>query len=78
MEAHQVFGRRSREGHDLSDCLMEALVGPVPQEVGQVTVSHLVLVVTHLVVHCEEVVHVDLAAHFDPEDIATKCVHVSS
>ena len=68
-QALQVFGRRSREGHDFSNSLVETLVGSVPQEVGQVTVSHLVLVVTHLMVHCEEVVHVDLGAHFDPEDI---------
>lgn len=70
IQALQVFGSCSREGHDFSDSLVETLVGSVPQEVGQITVSHLVLVVTHLMVHCEEVVHVDLGAHFDPKDIA--------
>lgn len=69
IQALQVFGSRSREGHDFSDSLVETLVGSVPQEVGQITVSHLVLVVTHLMVHCEEVVHIDLGAHFDPKDI---------
>lgn len=69
VQALQVFGRRGREGHDLPDGLVEALVGAVPQEVGQVAVGHLVLVVTHLVVHRQEVFHVDLGAHFDPEDI---------
>lgn len=67
-----MFGSRSREGHDFSDGLVETLVGSVPQEVGQVAVGHLVLVVTHLVVHREEVVHGDLGAHFDPEEIAGK------
>lgn len=70
IQALQVFGRCSREGHDLSDSLVETLIGSVSQQVGQVTVSHLVLVVTHLMVHREEVVHVDLGAHFYPEDIA--------
>lgn len=63
-----MFGRRSREGHNFSDGLVEALVGSVSQEVGQITVSHLVLVVPHLMVRCEEVVHGDLRAHLDPKD----------
>lgn len=67
-----MFGSRSREGHDFSDSLVETLVGSVPQEVGQVTVGHLVLVVTHLMVHCEEVVHGDLGAHFDPKEITVE------
>ena len=69
-QALQVFGCCSGEGHDFSDSLVETLVGSIPQEVGQVAISHLVLVVTHLVVRCEEVVHVDLGAHFDPENNA--------
>lgn len=62
-----MFGRCSREGHNFSDGLVEALVGSVSQEVGQITVSHLVLVVPHLVVRREEVVHGDLGAHLDPK-----------
>lgn len=73
IQALQVFGRCSREGHDFSDSLVETLVGSVPQEVGQVAISHLVLVVTHLMVCSEEVVHVDHGAHFDPEDVGEKC-----
>lgn len=65
-----MFGRRSREGHDFPHSLVEALVGSVPQGVGQVTVGHLVLVVSHLVVRREEVVHGDLRAHLDPKDTA--------
>lgn len=65
----------SREGHDFSHSLVETLVAAVPQEVGQVAVRHLVLVVTHLVVHSEEVVHVHLGAHFDS---GRGCVVVSS
>lgn len=68
----QVFGRGSREGHDFSDGLVETFVSSVPQEVGQVAVSHLVLVVAHLMVHGEEVVHVDLGAHFYPGDAAAE------
>lgn len=68
-QALQVVGCCSRKGHDFSDSLVETLVGSIPQEVGLVAISHLVLVVTHLMVHCEEVVHVDLGAHFDSEDI---------
>lgn len=64
-----MFGRRSREGHDFPNSLVEALVGSVPQEVGQITVSHLVLVVSHLMVRCEEVIHGDLGAHLDPKDM---------
>lgn len=73
-QALQVFGRCSGQGHDFSNSLVETLVRSVPQEVGQVTVSHLVLVVTHLMVHCEEVVHVDLGAHFDPDEIRGKAL----
>lgn len=68
-QALQVFGCCSGEGHDFSNSLVEALIGSVPQKVGEIAVSHLVLVVTHFVVRCEEVVHVDLGAHLDPEDI---------
>lgn len=64
-----MTGRRSREGHDFPNSLMEALVGSIPQEVGQITVSHLILVVPHLVVRCEEIVHGDLRAHLDPKDM---------
>lgn len=66
-QALQMFGRCSREGHNFSDGLVEALVGSVSQEVGEITVSHLVLVVPHLVVRGEEVVHGDLRAHLDPK-----------
>lgn len=64
-----MTGCRSREGHDFPDSLVEALVGSVPQEVRQITVSHLILVVPHLVVCCEEVVHGYLRAHLDPKDM---------
>lgn len=68
----------SREGHDFSHSLVETLVAAVPQEVGQVAVRHLVLVVTHLVVHSEEVVHVHLGAHFDSGDIQEEVVLLSA
>lgn len=68
-EALEVLRGCSRERHDFSHGLVEALVAAVPQEVGQIAVSHLVLIVAHLVVHSEEVVHVHLSAHFDPGDI---------
>lgn len=68
----QVFGCGSREGHYFSDGLVETLVSSVPQKVGQVAVGHLVLVVAHLMVHSEEVVHVDLGAHLYPGDIAAE------
>lgn len=72
-----MFGCCSREGHNLSDGLVETLVGAIPQQVGQITVSHLVLVVAHFMVHSEEIIHVDLGAHFDPEDMAAE-VRVSA
>ena len=63
-----MFGSCSREGHNFPYGLVEALIGSVSQDVGQITVGHLVLVVSHLVVRREEVVHGHLRAHLDPED----------
>ena len=63
---HQVVGRGCGQRHDFAHRLVEALVGSIPQKVGQVAVGHLILVVTHLVVNGQEVIHVHLAAHFYP------------
>lgn len=67
VKALQVLRCGSRQGHDLANGLVETLIGTVSQEVGQVPISHLVLVVAHLMVDSQKVLHVDLSAHFDPE-----------
>lgn len=41
-------------------------VSRLPEDVRLVFVGHEVFYVTHLVVHGDQVVHVDLCAHLDP------------
>lgn len=61
-----MFGRGHREGHDVTDGLVEAGVGAVAEGDGLVLVLQEVLHMAHLVVHCDEVIHVHHCALLDP------------
>lgn len=71
-QALQVRGCSSRQRHDLSHSFVKALVGAVPEQIRQFSVGHLILVMPHLVVHSQEVIHGDFGAHFDPGNVTEK------
>lgn len=62
----EVAGGGDRQGHDIADGLMEARVGPAAEGDGLVLVLQVVLDVTHLVVHREQLLHGHRRALLDP------------
>lgn len=62
-----MLRRGHREGHDVTNCLMETWVSPAAEAIRQFLVLQIVFNMAHLVVHCEKLLHVDCGALFDPE-----------
>lgn len=68
IDAMEMFGGGDRQGHDISNSLMETRVGPVAEGDRLVLVLQEVLDVAHLMMHCDEVIHVHHGALLDPGD----------
>lgn len=62
-----MAGRGCRQGHGVPDGFVEAGIGSVAEQHRLVGVVHEVLDVTHFVVNCDQVFHVDGNAQFHAE-----------
>lgn len=76
-DGFQVFRCRDGERQNVADGLMKARIGSAPEAHRLVLVLQVVLDVSHLVVHGEELLHRHCGALLDPEEVILSTVTIT-